>query len=72
MQWSRATGGYAPGIQLEPRDQEKLRALRDDLRGATGQGRDGMLPVLYTAAVALKLGCDGQGAWSPAAPDGVA
>jgi predicted RNA-binding Zn ribbon-like protein len=59
-QWSQATGGPVPGIQLEPRDQEELRALRDDLRRAAGQGHDGTLPALHTAAIAVQLEGNGQ------------
>jgi hypothetical protein len=40
-------------------DQEELRAFRDDLRRATGRGRDAAFPPLHTAAIAMQL--DGNG-----------
>lgn len=59
-QWSEATGGTSPLVQLEARDQEELRAFRDDLRRAAGQGSGDLLSPLYSAAVSLQLGGDGQ------------
>ncbi|MFD0502429.1 ABATE domain-containing protein [Streptomyces chiangmaiensis] len=43
-QWSRTTGTSMARIELDHGDQEQLRAFRDDLRRAAGQGRDDTLP----------------------------
>src|SRR5262249_11879610 len=59
-EWSRITGTPTAGIELAPQDQEELRAFRDDLRRATGQGRDATLPPLHTAAIAMQLGGNGK------------
>lgn len=62
-EWSRITGTSMAGIELAPQGQEKLRAFRDDLRRAAGQGRDAALPTLHTADIAMRLGgafCDEQ------------
>jgi predicted RNA-binding Zn ribbon-like protein len=60
VQWSEATGAAVAGIELEPHDQEELRAFRDDLRRAAGHGRDDALPPLHTAAIAMQLGGNGE------------
>ncbi|MED7827104.1 ABATE domain-containing protein, partial [Streptomyces chiangmaiensis] len=59
-EWSLATGSPVAGIRLDPHDQEELRAFRDDLRRAAGQGRDGTLPPLHTASIAMQLGGNGE------------
>ncbi|MED7827140.1 ABATE domain-containing protein, partial [Streptomyces chiangmaiensis] len=59
-QWSRTTGTSMARIELDHGDQEQLRAFRDDLRRAAGQGRDDTLPPLRTASIAMQLGGSGE------------
>jgi len=60
VQWSRATGSPAAGIELDSHGLEELRGFRDDLRRVAAQGSETTLPPLHTAAIALQLGGDGQ------------
>jgi predicted RNA-binding Zn ribbon-like protein len=59
-QWSRVAGTPIAAIELDRRDWEELRAFRDDLRRSVRHAGGDALPPLHTAAVAMRLGGDGQ------------